>query len=141
MSDAVCAAGGRGPSICSRAAFKRKALGSGPNRPYRFRMNVGESTKDWTPIAIALGTRVRQERERLGLSKESLAERSGLASRYLWRVEAGRQNLQLLTISKIAAGLGLSLSELMAGVEQLMAEPVIVPPPKPRGAAANRARR
>jgi transcriptional regulator with XRE-family HTH domain len=92
--------------------------------------------KDWMALAVALGTRVNEERSRLGITKQALGERSGLAPRYLWRVEEGRQNIQLGNIAKIATGLGVTLSELMAGVEALVANPVERPPVKRRGPAA-----
>ena len=96
-------------------------------------MTTGGEKKDWAALAIALGTRVTQERDRLGITKEALGERSGLASRYIWRVEAGMQNIQLGSIGKIAAGLGMTLAELMAGVERLVANPVERKPSRPRG--------
>ena len=43
------------------------------------------------------------------------------------------QNIQLGSIGKIAAGLGMTLAELMAGVEQLVANPVERKPSRPRG--------
>ena len=101
-------------------------------------MDAENDSKAWEPVAVALGIRIQQERERLGLTKEALAELSGLASRYLWRAENGRQNIQLSNISKIAAALGLTLSDLFAGIEQLVEHPPEKPPVKPRGPAARR---
>jgi transcriptional regulator with XRE-family HTH domain len=96
-------------------------------------MAAGGEEKDWAALAVALGRRVTQERKRLGLTKEALGERSGLASRYIWRVEAGMQNIQLGNIGKIAAGLGLTLAELMEGIEHLIANPPEKEPVKRRG--------
>jgi len=90
-------------------------------------------------MAVALGSRVTQERVRLGLTKEALGELSGLASRYIWRVEAGKQNIQLGNITKIAAGLGVSLSDLFAGIEALADHPLPKSPVRPRGPAARTA--
>ena len=95
----------------------------------------GES-RDWSVIAVAVGTRVTQERERRKMTKEALGELSGLASRYIWRVEAGKQNVQLHTVSKIAAGLELTLAELLDGVEELVRNPMPKAPVRPRGPAA-----
>lgn len=96
-------------------------------------MTTGGEEKEWAALAVALGTRVTQERDRLGITKEALGERSGLASRYIWRVEAGMQNIQLGSIGRIATGLGVTLAELMAGVERLVANPVERRPGRPRG--------
>lgn len=99
-------------------------------------MTMGDGDKDWKALAVALGTRVTQERERLQLTKEMLGQRSGLASRYLWRVEAGMQNIQLGNIGKIASGLGVTLSDLLEGIEHLVDHPVEKRPVKRRGPAA-----
>jgi transcriptional regulator with XRE-family HTH domain len=96
---------------------------------------TGES-KEWSAAAVALGTRVTQERERLKLTKEALGERAGLASRYVWRVEEGLQNLQLGNLLKISEALGLTLSELLAGVEDLVINPVPKAARSPRGPKA-----
>lgn len=106
---------------------------------YGCRMTMEDGASEWSPAAIALGTRVTRERERLGLTKEALGQRTGLASRYLWRVEAGRQNIQLGNIVKLADGLGLTLAELMTGVEDLMKSPEPKAEVKPRGVKASRA--
>lgn len=96
-------------------------------------MSTEGEVKEWSALAVALGTRVTQERERLKITKEALGERSGLASRYIWRVEEGLQNIQLGNIGKVAAGLGLTLAELMKGVEHLVEYPAERKPVKRRG--------
>lgn len=103
-------------------------------------MNKDDAPKEWSAVAVALGTRVTQERTRLGLTKEALADRSGLASRYIWRVEEGRQNIQLGNIARLARGLGVGMADLMAGVEDLVLNPEPKAPAKPRGPAARRSR-
>ena len=85
------------------------------------------------PIAVAIGSRIVQERERLNLTKEELGSRSGLSSRYVWRVEVGRLNVQLRNLSKIATGLGLTVSQLTLGLENLVETPLDRPKPKRRG--------
>ena len=57
---------------------------------------------DFAAIALAVGIRVEQERTARQLTKEGLAELSGLASRYLWRVEEGMQNITLKNLVAIA---------------------------------------
>lgn len=84
-------------------------------------------------VAIAIGTRVVLEREARNLTKEELGVRTGLASRYIWRVEVGRVNIQLRNLAKIAAGLDLTVSQLTAGLEELVENPLDRPKPKRRG--------
>ncbi len=58
------------------------------------------------------GARVREERERLGISQEELADRAGLHRTYLGGVERGERNLGLLNVLQIARALGVEVSVL-----------------------------
>jgi transcriptional regulator with XRE-family HTH domain len=72
------------------------------------------------PISLAtrvLGERIRERREALGLSQESLAERSGVHWTFLGQVERGRRNLSLHNLLKIAAGLDADPAELVRGLQ------------------------
>lgn len=59
------------------------------------------------------GRRVRLLREARGLSLRDLAERSGVSAPMLSQVERGETSPTLAVAAKIAAGLGLSLSQLV----------------------------
>ncbi|MDD5309631.1 MAG: helix-turn-helix transcriptional regulator [Deltaproteobacteria bacterium] len=59
------------------------------------------------------GARVRAERERLGISQEELADRTGLHRTYLGGVERGERNLGLLNIIRIALALKVTPSSLL----------------------------
>ena len=72
---------------------------------------------------IALGERVRGERVRRRLSLEGLAERAGVSRSMLSAVESGGKAPTVLTLHRIASGLGVSMSRLL-GEER--AEPVVV---------------
>jgi len=71
----------------------------------------------------ALGERVRNERVRRRLSLEGLAERAGVSRSMLSAVETGGKAPTVLTLHRIASGLGVSMSRLL-GEER--AEPVVV---------------
>lgn len=60
----------------------------------------------------AFGLNIRRLRERHGLSLEELAERAELSFRGLIYIEHGRRNAGLLTVLKIADGLGVRPMEL-----------------------------
>ncbi|MBW6528542.1 helix-turn-helix domain-containing protein [Sphingomonas sp. RHCKR7] len=90
--------------------------------------------------ANALGFRIEQERLGREMSKEELAQRAGLASRYLWRVEEGKQNLTFKSLVAIALGLDVPLAVLLQDVEDLAAHPPDRAVKKPRGKAGARAR-
>ena len=64
------------------------------------------------------GSRVRAERERLGVSQEDLADRAGMHRTYLGGVERGERNVGLLNVLRIARALGLAPSVLLKDFEQ-----------------------
>jgi transcriptional regulator with XRE-family HTH domain len=66
-----------------------------------------------TTEALAVGPRVRALREGMGLSLRDLAERSGVSAPMLSQVERGETSPTLAVAAKIAAGLELSLSQLL----------------------------
>jgi transcriptional regulator with XRE-family HTH domain len=61
----------------------------------------------------AVGVRVRALREAMGLSLRDLAERSGVSAPMLSQVERGETSPTLAVAEKIAAGLELTLSQLL----------------------------
>jgi transcriptional regulator with XRE-family HTH domain len=64
----------------------------------------------------SLGARVRQCREQKQWTQEDLAERAELDRSYIAGIEAGLRNPSIKAVSKIAKGLGLSLSDLLETV-------------------------
>ena len=67
-------------------------------------------------ITKELGDRIREFRSKTGLSQEKFALSIGMDRTYFASVEAGRRNISICNIKKIADGLGISLSELFAGL-------------------------
>lgn len=63
-------------------------------------------------ITKALGERIKELRNRTGLSQEKFSLSIGMDRTYFASVEAGRRNISICNIKKIADGLGVSLSEL-----------------------------
>ena len=66
-----------------------------------------------TRDASALGARVRALREAMDLSLRDLAQRSGVSAPMLSQVERGETSPTLVTAERIAAGLDLTLSQLL----------------------------
>ena len=58
-----------------------------------------------------VGTRIRELRRKAGLTQERLAERVGLDSRHLSRLEVGRHFPSLQSLERIAAVLHVPLAE------------------------------
>jgi len=67
-------------------------------------------------ITIDLGNRIRELRQQAGLSQEKFALKIGMDRTYFASVEAGKRNIAIVNIKKIADGLGVSLSELFEGI-------------------------
>ena len=71
---------------------------------------------------IEVGERVRSARARGGLTRRALAQKSGVSERYLAHLEAGKGNISILLLQKVAAALGLPLAELLAEQDEQTVE-------------------
>jgi transcriptional regulator with XRE-family HTH domain len=65
------------------------------------------------PLARTLGQRVRQERQRNGLSLRALASRSALSTTTVHQIEVGRGSPSLATLHALATTLGVPLPSLL----------------------------
>ena len=63
-------------------------------------------------ITVELGKKIKQLRMKKGLSQEKFALEIGMDRTYFASVEAGKRNISICNIKKIADGLEISLSEL-----------------------------
>lgn len=66
-----------------------------------------------SPDLLALGDAIRDRRNELGLSQETLAFEIGLDRSYLGGVERGEHNVAVVNLMKIARSLGLSGAALL----------------------------
>ena len=73
------------------------------------------------PFKRALGEAVAARRLELGLTQEALSLRAELHQRWISNVETGKRNPSYASLRRLAAGLGLSASELIARAEQIEA--------------------
>ncbi len=67
-------------------------------------------------IESLFGTRIKELRNAKGLSQEKFALSIDMDRTYYASVEAGKRNISINNISKIAKGLGVSLEELFKGL-------------------------
>lgn len=67
-------------------------------------------------ITVEFGKRIRELRTQTGLSQEKFALEIGMDRTYFASVEAGKRNIAICNIKKIADGLGVTLSELFEGL-------------------------
>ena len=63
-------------------------------------------------ITETLGQRIKELRNEKGVSQEKFALSIGMDRTYFASVEAGKRNISIVNIKKIADGLGVSLSDL-----------------------------
>ena len=82
------------------------AEGKNPDVP-----NLSPHRRD--PVLIALGDAIRRIRQTKSISQERLALLAGVDRSYFGRVERGDNNVAMLTLVKIAAGLEISVGDLM----------------------------
>ena len=64
-------------------------------------------------IAKIVGQRIRNNRTKLGLSQEDLAEFAGCHYTYIGQLERGEKNATIETIERISKALDLPLSKLL----------------------------
>ena len=61
---------------------------------------------------VKFGQRIRELRQKTGLSKEKFALMIGMDRTYFSSVESGKRNISLLNIKKIADGLEITVDKL-----------------------------
>lgn len=64
------------------------------------------------PALVALGEAIRALRKARGISQEELAHRSQVDRAYMSSIERGTQNPGIMTIIRIAEGMGASAAEI-----------------------------
>ena len=62
-------------------------------------------------IKILVGKRVKELRNKLGISQEELANLAELDRTYITSVECGRRNISIVNIEKLATALKVTLKE------------------------------
>jgi transcriptional regulator with XRE-family HTH domain len=67
----------------------------------------------------ALGRAVKTRRRELKLTQEALANDTDLHQRWISNIESGKRNPSYASLRRLAAGLGISASELLARAETI----------------------
>lgn len=68
------------------------------------------------PVLVAFGKRLRQIREKRGLSQERLAELANLHRNTIGSLERGEENISLLALAALAKVLRAKVVDLLKGV-------------------------
>ena len=74
----------------------------------------------YTPIEV--GERIKKQRQLLGLSRESLAEKSAITPRYVYDIELGLKGGSIDTLCRIADALHLPIDYLLFGENEVSPE-------------------
>lgn len=61
---------------------------------------------------LLLGARIKELRKRVGLSQDQLAEKVGIESKYLSRIEVGKRHPSLDALERIADSLQVEMKDL-----------------------------
>jgi XRE family aerobic/anaerobic benzoate catabolism transcriptional regulator len=75
---------------------------------------------------LALGKRVRELRNRRGLTRKMMAREADVSERHLAQLEAGEGNVSIVLLRRIAAALHVSLAELFAAETETRHEKVLI---------------
>ena len=62
-------------------------------------------------IKAKVGKRIKELRNKLGISQEELAFRSEIHRTYIASLEVGKRNVSIETLEKVVKALGVSMSE------------------------------
>lgn len=65
------------------------------------------------PLKQVFGSNMRRQRLNLNISQEELSFRAGLHRNYISDVERGTRNVSIISMEKIANGLGVDVYELL----------------------------
>lgn len=67
---------------------------------------------------VEIGNRMRQVRKSHNMSREQLAERAGVSSKFIYEIERGMKGMSAETVSKIAKALGETCDFLINGQDE-----------------------
>jgi transcriptional regulator with XRE-family HTH domain len=73
---------------------------------------------DEADLPKVFGQVVRQLRQEQGISQERLAALAGIDRAYMGALERGTRNPSLTTIARVARGLSITITDVLAAVER-----------------------
>lgn len=85
---------------------------------------------------VNLGASIRAMRKRIGITQEGLADRLGVHTTFVGRLERGERGAQWRTVRRVLRALDLTPADFAATLEEIESEPE----PRGNGRAGRRAR-
>ncbi len=67
-------------------------------------------------MLLEIGKRIRALREEVGMTQAQFHKAAGVSQSYAWRIEVGRQNLNVRSLARVALALNTSMSVLLEGI-------------------------
>ena len=89
---------------------------SEPTAPYTVGVAKKIESPD-DPMLMEIGRRIRALREAAGMTQVQFHTAAGVSQGYAWRMEAGRQNLSVRSLARVALALGTSMSVILEGID------------------------
>jgi transcriptional regulator with XRE-family HTH domain len=74
------------------------------------------SAGEFEAVENAIGSRIRSQRNQLGLTQEELSGLAGIDRKHISSIEAGKVDPRTSTVFKIATALGIPASQLVEGL-------------------------
>ncbi len=109
----------KGNRIGPSAAVAVFQAASRDDRDYQCKCKVLHGDPDSkarrSPVVGDLGKNLRAARERLNLTQEAVADRSGVQAGEISRIERGKRDPQVSTVEKLADAVGLKPGQLLDG--------------------------
>jgi transcriptional regulator with XRE-family HTH domain len=68
-------------------------------------------------LAQSVGQAMKRHRTAMGLSQDLFADRIQMHRAYYSAIERGEKNVTLPTLRRVAVGLGLTMSDLLRGID------------------------
>lgn len=65
-----------------------------------------------------VGTRIREKRDALGISREAFSEMIGISPNFLAQIESGKKGMSISTLYKVCTGLSASADYIVLGKEK-----------------------
>jgi len=71
---------------------------------------------------IAIGERIKNEREKLGLTRDEFSEKVDISNIFLSQIERGERLMSIQTLVKISAVLSISLDYIVFGEDSIIVD-------------------
>lgn len=110
--------------------YSEQAIINQPENQIAKSQGLNYKFKSGNKLMATTGERIKQIREKKGLTQDQLAEAAGISKGFLSDVENNNKNISSQSLLRLANALGASVDYLLQGAarETVEKEPVVIPP-------------